>query len=490
MSISLALIAIATIFALLLGIVARSQHKMDLEQWTVGGRHFGTALVFLLLAGEIYTTFTFLGASGYSYGLGAPAFYILSYNTLAYVISYYLLPKIWQYARNHSLISQPDFFAHKYNSPALGVLVTLVGIVSLVPYLVLQFTGLGIIVQVASYGAVSKAAAITIGAAVVTLYVIISGIRGSAWTAIVKDIMIISVAAFLGFYLPIHYFGSIGKMFAAVNTAKPGFLAFAAHGQSVSWFVSTTLLTALGFFMWPHTFGSCFTARNASVFRKNAIVLPIYTLVMLFVFLVGFTAVLVVPGLKGGDTNMALLKISVAAFPPWMVGIVGAAGVLTALVPGSLIMMSAATLFSRNFVAVLRGGQRDETTARLAKFLVPVVAAVGCYFAIAGSSTIVALLLMGYNFVTQLFPAVVCSLLRRNPVTKEGAFVGIVAGVGTVVYFTLTHESIGTLFPGLPDVVKDFNVGIIALLVNGAALTIVSALTAGPRVPLETQTIE
>ena len=43
------------------------------------------------------------------------------------------------------------------------------------------------------------------------------------------------------------------------------------------------------------------------------------------------------------------------------------------------------------------------------------MAAVGCYFAISGSSTIVALLLMGYNFVTQLFPAVVFSLRKRNP---------------------------------------------------------------------------
>ena len=77
------------------------------------------------------------------------------------------------------------------------------------------------------------------------------------------------------------------------------------------------------------------------MFRKNAVILPLYQLVMLFVLLVGFTATLVVPGLKGAAINMALLKITVAAFPPWMVGIVGAAGVLTALVPGSLIMMSA-----------------------------------------------------------------------------------------------------------------------------------------------------
>ena len=203
MNIALVLIAIATVFALALGIVARSRHEMSLEQWTVGGRRFGALLVFLLLAGEIYTTFTFLGASGYAYGLGAPAYYILGYGTLAYVISYFILPKIWAYARSHALVSQPDFFAHKYNSPALGVLVALVGVIALVPYLVLQFTGLGVIVQAASYGAVPKTLSIIIGASVVMLYVIISGIRGSAWTAIVKDIMIISVAAFLGFYLPI-----------------------------------------------------------------------------------------------------------------------------------------------------------------------------------------------------------------------------------------------------------------------------------------------
>ena len=49
---------------------------------------------FLLMAGEIYTTFTFLGGSGWSYGRGAPAFYILCYGMVAYSFSYFLLPII------------------------------------------------------------------------------------------------------------------------------------------------------------------------------------------------------------------------------------------------------------------------------------------------------------------------------------------------------------------------------------------------------------
>ena len=78
--------------------------SMSLEQWSVGGRGFGTLLVFLLLAGEIYTTFTFLGASGWAYGRGAPAFYIIAYGGIAYIMSYWLLPAIWKRATSWKVV--------------------------------------------------------------------------------------------------------------------------------------------------------------------------------------------------------------------------------------------------------------------------------------------------------------------------------------------------------------------------------------------------
>lgn len=62
------------LLSIFLGIRAQKGKDMNLEQWTVGGRGFGTVFVFLLMAGEIYTTFTFLGGSGWAYGKGGPAF--------------------------------------------------------------------------------------------------------------------------------------------------------------------------------------------------------------------------------------------------------------------------------------------------------------------------------------------------------------------------------------------------------------------------------
>ena len=276
---ALILLAVGALGALGLGIAARSGRSMDVEQWAVGGRGFGWVFVFLLLAGEIYTTFTFLGGSGFAYGVGAPAYYILAYGTLAYVIAYFLLPPIWAYAKHHGLHSQPDFFTSKFDSQTLGALVAVVNLIALIPYLVLQLTGLGIIVSVASYGAIPNTAAVWIGAIIVTAYIMVSGIRGSAYTSVAKDILILVVVLFLGIYLPVHLYGGIGAMFEKINAAKPGFLIFAAKGQSVSWFVSTVILTALGFFMWPHSFAACYTARDAKVFRRNAIMLPIYQLI-------------------------------------------------------------------------------------------------------------------------------------------------------------------------------------------------------------------
>jgi SSS family solute:Na+ symporter len=476
---ALIIIFLAAAFALILGVRARRGQDMDLEQWTVGGRSFGTAFVFLLMAGEIYTTFTFLGGSGFAYGKGAPVYYILAYGTLAYIISYWMLPPIWRYAKRERLVSQPHYFAKRYDSPALGVLVAVVGVVALIPYLVLQLKGLGIIVSIASYGLISPTVAIWIGAAIVTAYVMVSGVRGSAWNSVAKDLLILSIAIFLGIYLPIHYYGGLGEMFHAIDAARPGFLTFPATGSSVSWFQSTVLLTALGFFMWPHTFGSLYTAKSERVFRRNAAILPLYQLILLFVFFVGFAAVLKVPGLKGTEIDLSLLKLSIQTFDPWFVGVIGAAGVLTALVPGSMILTSGATLLAND---IYRGGLRheasDDDVRRLARWLVPVIALVAVVFTLRGGNTIVALLLMGYNFVTQLFPAVICSLMQRNRVTKQGAFCGIVAGVGAVAAITLSHSTIGGMFPSLPQAMKDMNVGLVALALNIVVTAIVSALTA------------
>ncbi|MFE0506528.1 sodium:solute symporter family protein [Peribacillus butanolivorans] len=477
MNIAVFFILFFFVVSVLLGIQAKKGKEMNLEQWSVGGRGMGTLFIFLLSAGEMYTTFTFLGASGSAYRDGGSIFSIVTYGCLATVISYWAFPAIWRYAKKHQLVSQSDFFVKKYQSPYLGVLVAVIGVIASTCYLVLQFKGLGYIVSATSYGVIPSTAAIWVGAIGVTIFVMISGIHGSARTAILKDFLILGIIVFLGVYFPIHYYGGFQPMFEAIENAKPNFSVLPEQGMNVSWYISTVVLSSIGLYMWPHGFSPVFAAKSENVLRKNAILMPLYQLILLFAFFVGFAAILQTPGLKGSEADLILLKFSKQAFDPWFVGLIGGVGVLAALVPSSLLLMTISTLFSKNVYSVFAPSTTDKQIGKLAKYLVPFISLVAVYLTLKGGNSLFSIAIIAYNFITQLAPAFFASLMRKNFVTKQGAFAGIITGGVLVSIMDLGNMKIGQLFPYLPQVIKDLNDGIIALFVNIIVLVIVSLMT-------------
>jgi SSS family solute:Na+ symporter len=165
------------------------------------------------------------------------------------------------------------------------------------------------------------------------------------------------------------------------------------------------------------------------------------------------------------------------SFPPLMVGLIGAAGLLTALVPGSMILLSAATILAKNVYRPLAPATSEKTIGLLARGLVPVVALVAVYFTLHGGEAIVPLLLLGYNLVTQLFPALILSLPEQPIATRAGTIAGIVAGETTVAWILLSGTTLAKVFPSWPSVITDLNVGIVAMIVNIVVLLAVSAVT-------------
>ncbi|MEH7085170.1 hypothetical protein V7139_20850 [Neobacillus drentensis] len=108
---------------------------------------------------------------------------------------------------------------------------------------------------------------------------------------------------------------------------------------------------------------------------------------------------------------------------------------------------------------------------------VPIVALIALFFTFFGGNSIIALLIMAYSFVLQLFPPLFLSLWKKNPVTKTGAAAGIIAGVIMVAYVTLTSSTMATFFPKAPSFIKDLDVGIAALVINIVFMFVVSAFT-------------
>jgi SSS family solute:Na+ symporter len=432
-------------------------------------------LVWLLMAGEVYTTFTFLGASGWAYSRGGPVLYILAYQPLMYVVSFFILPQMWEVGQKYRLQTQADFFRVRYGSKYLEAFVALVGVIFIIPYLQLQLTGLGIIVEVASFGGIHRTTAMAIAFAIVAAFVFTSGVRGVAWVSVLKDFLLLFAALFIGIAIPYHYFGGIGSMFTALAHAKPGHLVMPGATQNLghSWFVSTVLMTAFGFFMWPHYVGASFTAKTGDTLRRNAVIMPLYSITMPLMFVVGFTAILVLPGLANGD--LAMLMIVRKTFPAWFLGIIGGAGALTAMVPSAIQILTAATLFIKNFCRPLFApSMTDPQVATRAKAMVLVITVLALFFAIYSSSSLVSLLLLGYAGVTQFFPGVVLGLYSKR-VTQVGVFAGLAAGVAIVAFLMLTKR----------DPYIGLNAGFIGLCANFAITGLVSLLSPAASMQLD-----
>lgn len=474
-TVSLLIIFLFIISATIIGLIPGLNKKMNLEEWAVGGRNFGRWLNWFILAGEIYTAFTFLGASGWAYARGGPTFYILGYGALAYVVGYYILPTISPIGRKHGLMTQPDLIEHLYKSKNLSILTAIIGVAFLLPYLQLQLTGLGLIIETCSYGQLTHVPAMLIAFALVTCFVYLSGLKGVASTAVLKDILLMIAVVFFGLYLPIHYFGSLGGMFETLEATKPGFLALPGGTKNfdVSWVMSTLVVTSLGFYMWPHFTTNSFSARNPDVLRHNAIYLPLYQICLLFPMLVGFAALLLLETpLKTPD--MAFMTIVQNLFPGWTLGLVGGAGALACMIPAADLLLSTSMLFTRNIYSKTVGrNMNPDKLIVVARISLLVLTIIALCLAIFLPNMLVNLLLTGYSGVTQFFPMIVLGLYWEKA-TRLGAFSGLL--MGEILVFTLI---LGKMDP-FPFAGMNLNAGFVALLVNTIVFVLVSLLVHTP----------
>ncbi|HET9029848.1 MAG TPA: sodium:solute symporter family protein [Candidatus Aquilonibacter sp.] len=464
LGILVAIVAGTIVFAL----VSLRRVAMSPQEYIVGGRGFGSVFLWVLLAGEIYTSFTFLGAAGWTYGFGAPAYYILAYGTVGYVLAYFLLPRIWEMGKSHGLLTAPDFFMARYGSKALSIFTAVIYAVAILPYVTLQLSGLQIFITLAGYGNVNSQLGAILAFIAIVLFVFVTGLRGTAWASIVKDALVIGALLFVGIAMPLHFFGSHATMFDQLLQAHPQMLSlagpFAAKGTL--WYVSTVLLTGIGFFMGPQSIAATFSAKDANVLRRNAMFLPLYQLIVLLVFFAGFTALLVAPGLTGSAIDQSFLAVVQHFYPPWVLGFICATGALCALIPSTALLLSAASIVSKNIFGDLFGVALDDRSRMiLTRACVAVLGLGALVLWVALKTTLVTMLLLYYNGVTQFAPAFFLGFFWKR-VTTAGVATGLIAGIAIALYLAAAGIS-----------PYGINAGFIALIVNVALTVSISLLT-------------
>ncbi len=429
-AISISIIFSWIILTLVVGILAGIKRKFSLEGYLVSGRALGALFLYTLLAAEIYSAYAFLGVAGWAYSYGIPIMYAFAYGSLAYAFGYFYAEYVWRAGKRFGYVTQADYFMHRFKSKTLAVFTALIGIIFIIPYVQLQLQGLGYILHVGSLNTLSINAGMALSLIIVLIYVYTSGLRGIAWTNFLQGIFMFIIAWGVVFSIPFLKYGSIGNMFEKVLETKPSLLTL--HPPlGIAWYISTMILSGLGFFIWPHLWPSIFGAKDFKPLKKTYVVLPLYSFFMLPVVLAGFTVA--AAGLKLSVPDEAILKAVEMVFPKWVLGVVGAAGFAAATSTASAIILAAAGLTASNIYRIVKPSASDSELVTTSRIFVVFYSLLALGLAIAARGRLVALLLLGYSGITQMFPGAVLGMFWKR-VNKWNIGAGLVAGLATIIY--------------------------------------------------------
>ncbi|WP_280264023.1 sodium:solute symporter family protein [Nocardia wallacei] len=472
-TIAVSLFAVAMAATVAIGVLSGRGRERSMAEWSISGRGLGTLFVLLLMAGESYTSFSFLGAAGWSYKYGVPIFYLIAYLSTGLVVAYFVAPLIWTYCARHRLVSIADIAEHRFSSRRLGIVVAVICTVFLIPYVQLQIQGMGVVVNAMSYGAVDLKVAAVVSFVVAEAFILASGLRGSAWVSVLKDGLAVLAVLFLAIYVPWHYFDGPGALLDRLVAEKPQWLTFPGAGGGTfgaAWFVSTILLNVATICIFPTTVAGYLSAAGPTPLRRNSILLPWYQLLLCIPMLIGAAALFVAPALSNPD--LALFELVTDSLPPAVVAVIGIAGALSAIVPMSVFLVSIGTLWGRTILGGgLRGTRRSSDRgqrgrSQLVCLVVGVLALMG---ALIYPSALVDLSVLSYEGIAQLLPAVLVGLYWRL-LTARGVAAGLLVGSAIVlVLHALGHDPLFGVNGGLIALVVNLAVAVAVSLVSGSA---------------------
>src|SRR5271168_2193721 len=113
-----------------------------IEEWSLGGRRFGTFISWFLLGGDLYTAYTFIAVPALVYGAGALGFFAVPYTSIAYPIAFVVLVRFWKIAHKRRYLTTADFVRDRFGNRGLEIAIALTGVVAAMPYIALQLVGM------------------------------------------------------------------------------------------------------------------------------------------------------------------------------------------------------------------------------------------------------------------------------------------------------------------------------------------------------------
>lgn len=510
-----------------LGVYGYIRSKMTEEDYYLAGRRQGLIVTALTIMATFFSSAAMLGVPGVLYTEGV-VFCAFALNLPIGGAAVYLLgSRISRSGRAKGYVTPADMIADYYdNSTVVRILVSLLGFLYVVPYVVIQIRAGGHLAQQMFPGTGSMtvwgveldlfAIGATVLSVVMTAYILVGGMRSVALADVIQGTLLLLGMLIAG-YVAVAALGGVRSCFAALSQlpveaqTMPGATGrFRAGGL-----LTLVVFASLASMIQPAQWIRYYAARSTRTLKQTALIFAILLpICYLFgVMLVGLSARVLFPPTvvdgtvhahpEVGQADQALIAVLRHQGPevlgsagPWIVAVIMIAILAASMSTADSNLHALSAVLTRDvYDRFLRpqAGQRER--AWIGRAIIVAGSLLALWLVQVGErrqdfaplKMIVEMQIVAMAFSCQVLPVTIDMLFLRRG-TPKGAAWGMLAGLLVVLLFTpvpgmLLGKALGDHVAHSADYLKRLlDISFWGFAANTIVFALVSAVTSGPDV--------
>jgi cation/acetate symporter len=429
-------------------VVRASKNNKTAADYYAGGRSFTGGQNGTAIAGDYLSAASFLGITGAIAINGYDGFLYSIGFLVAWLVALLLVAEL---LRNTGKFTMADVLSFRLRERPVRIAAAISTLAVCFFYLLAQMAGAGALIALL-LGITAwegQAVVITVVGALMIMYVLFGGMKGTTWVQIIKAVLLIAGAfAMTVWVLALHGFNLSSLLGAAVETAgaggekllNPG-LQYGKTETSKLDFISLGLALVLGTAALPHVLMRFYTVPTSKEARKSVVwAIWLIGAFYLFTLVLGYGAA----ALIGADTikaapggvNSAAPLLAFVLGGPLLLGFISAVAFATILAVVAGLTITAAASFAHDIYAnVLAKGKTtpaaEVKVARRTVIVIGIAAIAGGIF--ANGQNVAFLVALAFAVAASAnLPTILYSLFWKRFTTK-GALWSIYGGLGSAI---------------------------------------------------------
>jgi cation/acetate symporter len=452
--------------------VGRGGKNKSANDFYAGGRSFTGGQNGMAIAGDYLSAASFLGITGAIAVKGYDGFLYSIGFLVAWLVALLLVAEL---LRNTGKFTMADVLSFRLHQRPVRMAAAVSTLVVCLFYLLAQMAGAGGLVSLllGIKDQVGISVVIAVVGALMVIYVLIGGMKGTTWVQIIKAALLIAGALLMAVWvLALNGFSFNHVLEQAVQQSPEGIKVLdpGLKYKNPLDFISLGLALVLGTAGLPHVLTRFYTVPSAKTARKSVVwaiiligVFYLFTLVLGYgaMYLVGPAAIMEAPGKENSAAPLLALQLG----GPVLMAIVSAVAFATILAVVAGLAITAATSFAHDIYAsvIKKGEVSPNGEVRIARITVVVVGILAIIGGIAAQGQNVAFLVaLAFAIAAAAnLPTIIYSLYWRKFTTRGALwsmYGGLLISLVLIVFSPVVSGKVDKVTGKSLSMIQDVNI--------------------------------